>query len=89
MALFAENHAEGAAADLACLFHDILDTPINPHFNLENVVGICDALAINLVLANDRERIELLRRPGAGRPGPSASWSPIRPCGTATRGPSF
>jgi long-subunit acyl-CoA synthetase (AMP-forming) len=61
LAIYAENHAEGAAADLACLFYDILDTPINPHFNLENVVGVCDALAVNMVLANDRERIGLLK----------------------------
>ena len=61
LAIFAENHAEGAAADLACLFYDILDTPINPHFSLENIVGVCDALAVNMVLANDRERIGLLK----------------------------
>jgi len=61
LAIYAENHAEGAAADLACLFYDILDTPINPHFNLENIVGVCDALAVNMVLANDRERIGLLK----------------------------
>jgi long-chain acyl-CoA synthetase len=61
LAIYAENHAEGAVADLACLLYDILDTPINPHFSLENVTGICDALAINMVLANDRERIELLK----------------------------
>ncbi len=61
LAIYAENHAEGAVADLACLCYDILDTPVNPHFSLENVVGICDALAVNMVLANDRERIGLLR----------------------------
>ncbi|MGZ5424962.1 MAG: AMP-binding protein, partial [Candidatus Aminicenantales bacterium] len=60
LAIYAENHAEGAFADLACLFHDILDTPLNPHFNLDNIVAVFDALSINLVLANDRERISLL-----------------------------
>ncbi len=70
LAIYAENHAEGAVADLACLCYDILDTPVNPHFSLENVVGVCDALAINMVLANDRERIGLLReaRRRAARP---------------------
>ncbi|RPJ02273.1 MAG: hypothetical protein EHM31_03465 [Candidatus Aminicenantes bacterium] len=61
LAIYAENHAEGAFADLACLFYDILDTPINPHFNLDNIVAIFDALSVNLVLANDRERIALLK----------------------------
>ena len=61
LAIYAENHAEGAFVDLACLFYDILDTPLNPHFNLDNIVGIFDALSINLVLANDRERISLLK----------------------------
>jgi long-subunit acyl-CoA synthetase (AMP-forming) len=61
LAIYAENHAEGAFADLACLFYDILDTPLNPHFSLDNVVAVFDALSINLVLANDRERISLLK----------------------------
>ncbi|MBN2206578.1 MAG: AMP-binding protein [Candidatus Aminicenantes bacterium] len=61
LAVFAENHAEGAAVDLACLFYDILDAPLNPHFSLENIVGIFDALSVNLALANDRERIALLK----------------------------
>ena len=61
LAIYAENHPEGAFADLACLFYDILDTPLNPHFNLDNVVAIFDALAVNLALANDRERIALLK----------------------------
>src|SRR5512138_995925 len=61
LAIFAENHAEGAFTDLACLFYDIVVTPLNPHFNLDNLGGIFDALGINLVLANDRERIALLK----------------------------
>ncbi len=60
LAIYAENHPEGAFADLACLFYDILDTPLNPHFSLDNVVGIFDALDIGLALANDRERLGLL-----------------------------
>jgi len=61
LAIYAENHAVGAFADLACLFYDILDTPINPHFSLDNIVAVFDALSVNLVLANDRERIALLK----------------------------
>lgn len=61
LAIFAENHAEGAFADLACLLYDLLDTPLNPHLNLDNIVAVFDSLAINMALANDRERIELLK----------------------------
>lgn len=61
LAIYAENHPEGAFADLACLFYDILDAPINPHFSLDNVVAVFDALSVNLVLANDRERLALLK----------------------------
>ncbi|MEN6560520.1 MAG: AMP-binding protein [Acidobacteriota bacterium] len=61
LAIYAENHPEGAFADLACLFYDILDTPLNPHFSLDNVVAVFDALSINMALANDRERIKLLK----------------------------
>jgi long-subunit acyl-CoA synthetase (AMP-forming) len=62
LAIYAENHVEGAFADLACLFYDIISTPLNPHFNLDNIVGIFDALKITLVLANDRDRIGLLKQ---------------------------
>ena len=34
---------------------------INPHFSLDNIVAVFDALSISLVLANDRERIALLK----------------------------
>ncbi len=61
LAIYAENHPEGAFADLACLFYDILDTPLNPHFGLENIVSIFDALSVNMALANDRERLALLK----------------------------
>jgi len=61
LAIYAENHPEGAFADLACLFYDILDTPVNPHFSPDNLVAVFDALSVNLVLANDRERIALLK----------------------------
>jgi len=61
LAIYAENHPEGAFADLACLFYDILDTPLNPHFNLDNIVAVFDALSINQALVNDRERIALLK----------------------------
>ncbi|HPW18379.1 MAG TPA: AMP-binding protein [Candidatus Aminicenantes bacterium] len=61
LAIYAENHPEGAFADLACLFYDILDTPLNPHFSLDNIVAVFDALSVTMALANDRERVAVLK----------------------------
>jgi long-subunit acyl-CoA synthetase (AMP-forming) len=61
VAIFAENHAQGAFVDLACLFHDILVSPLNPHFDPGNVVQIFDALGINLAIADDAARVSILR----------------------------
>ena len=47
-------------ADLACLFYDILDTPINPHFNIDNLVEIFDALAITIAVTDREDRRKIL-----------------------------
>ena len=60
VAVFADNRIEGACADLACLFYDILDTPLNTHFSRENLLDIFDRLKINVVLTDTRERRRLL-----------------------------
>ncbi len=60
VAIFSENRVESAVADLACLFHDILDTPLNTHFSRDNLVEIFDRLGISLVLADTREKRLLL-----------------------------
>ena len=46
---------DGACADLACLTFDILVTPINPHFNTENLAWIFDTLQINTVVVETDE----------------------------------
>ena len=60
VAIFADNRIEGACADLACLFYDILDTPLNTHFSRENLLDVFDRLGINIVLTDTRERRRLL-----------------------------
>jgi long-chain acyl-CoA synthetase len=60
VAIYAENNIECAAADLACLFYDILDTPINPHFNIDNLVEIFDALAITIAVTDREDRGKIL-----------------------------
>ncbi len=60
VAIYAENSLDVACADLACLFHDILDTPLNPHFDLTNLVEIFDALDISIAVTDTAERRDRL-----------------------------
>jgi len=60
VAIFSENNVEVACADLACLFYDILDTPINPHFSPDNLVEIFDALSITIAVTDHEDRRKIL-----------------------------
>ena len=60
VALFTDNCAAGACSDLACLFYDILDTPLNVHFSAEVLSGIFARLGINIVVTDTRERRRML-----------------------------
>ena len=60
VAIFSENTVDSAAADLACLFYDILDTPLNTHFDLDTLVDVFDRLAIDIAVVDRRERALLL-----------------------------
>jgi long-chain acyl-CoA synthetase len=64
VAIISENTLDGACCDLACLTYDILVTPLNPHFNAENLTWILDALEINTVVVETEEmraRVDALR----------------------------
>jgi len=56
VAIFADNGVEAACADLACLFHDILDAPLNTHFSRDNLVDIFDRLDVTLALTDTTAR---------------------------------
>lgn len=62
VAIFSENHLDSACSDLACLFYDILVTPLNPTFNLENLEMIFNQLKINIVITDNLERLKLLEQ---------------------------
>ncbi|MCX6561053.1 MAG: AMP-binding protein [Candidatus Aminicenantes bacterium] len=62
VALFADNGVENACADLACLFYDILDTPINTHFSQDNLIDIFDRLGITLAVTDSPARRLLLEQ---------------------------
>lgn len=64
VAIISENNLDGACCDLACLTYDILVTPINPHFNAENLAWILDTLEINTVVVETdetRNRLNTIR----------------------------
>ncbi|MFH1001478.1 MAG: AMP-binding protein, partial [Bacteroidota bacterium] len=60
VALYAENSVESACCDLACLFYDIFDTPLNVHFNKETLYLIFDQLEINIAVADTQSRANIL-----------------------------
>ncbi len=60
VAIFSENSLESASCDLACLFYDIFDTPLNVHFNKETLLIIFDQLEINIAVADTPGRLQIL-----------------------------
>jgi len=60
VAIFSENHVDTACADLACLMYDILVTPLNSHFGLDNLREIFDRLEINIAVTDTEDRARLL-----------------------------
>ncbi|MCD6179624.1 MAG: AMP-binding protein [Bacteroidales bacterium] len=60
VAIYAENSVESASCDLACLFYDIFDTPLNIYFNKETLLIIFDQLKINIAVADTPSRLQIL-----------------------------
>ena len=60
VAIFSVNSPESAATDLACLFYDIYDTPLNIHFNAETLLQVFDSVGINTVVTDNRDRLAKL-----------------------------
>ncbi len=61
VAIFSENNLENACCDLACLFYDILNTPLNIHFDGSTLIEIFDQLKINIAVTDTLERCNLLQ----------------------------
>jgi long-chain acyl-CoA synthetase len=60
VAIFSENSVPSASADLACLFYDILVSPLNVNFNMNEVQSIFETLNINIVFTDTEERYKKL-----------------------------
>jgi len=61
-AIFCDNSIESACSDLACLFYDIFDTPLNIHFNEAILADILIRLKINLVVTDTAARLARMRK---------------------------
>ena len=80
VALFAENSYAGACADLACLFHDILDSPLNTHFGRRRTGRhLRPGRRHHRGDRHGRPAASSRERPGAGRPRRLPSSSSTRP----------
>ncbi len=56
VAIFSDNSVPSAVCDLACLFYDIPDTPLNTTFSSETLIEIFNLLSINIVVTDTIER---------------------------------
>ena len=79
--IFAENAMATAAADLACLFHDIFVAPLSVHTDSDTLAWIVERLAVDTVVTDSEDRLlKALRvRDRTGRPTrilrrPTRSW---------------
>ncbi len=62
VALYNANSVDGACCDLACLFYNIFDTPLNIHFNAKILINIFDRLKINIAVADTSDRLKTLQK---------------------------
>ena len=60
VALLCQNSLGSACCDLACLTNDIFITPLNVHFNTENLVWIFNRLCITVAVCDHPDRLEAL-----------------------------
>lgn len=60
VAIIANNSEDAACCDLACLFHDIVDTPLNIHFDETTLVHIFDRLGISIAVTDTEDRLRRL-----------------------------
>ncbi len=61
VAIYSDNRVISAAADLACLFYDIFDSPVSTHFKSNTLVPIFDSVGINIAVCDTVERLEVLK----------------------------
>ncbi|MDO9695268.1 MAG: GNAT family N-acetyltransferase [Candidatus Latescibacteria bacterium] len=65
VALLTPNSVRGALADLACLLHGILVTPLSPQTEAGELAWILERLDIDTIVAGTDEQLDLARRAAA------------------------
>ncbi len=62
VAIYSDNSLDSACCDLACLLYDILDTPLNVHFNAGTLADIFKRIKTNIAVTDNEEKlIKLLK----------------------------
>ncbi|MCK5127343.1 MAG: GNAT family N-acetyltransferase [candidate division Zixibacteria bacterium] len=59
VAILSNNCVEGACCDMACMFYDILVTPLNVHFDSATIEWILNELQINIVVADTEDHLKV------------------------------
>ncbi|MBD3167269.1 AMP-binding protein, partial [bacterium] len=62
VAILSSNRMDSAATDIACLLYGIFVTPLNVHFDEENLAGVFKQLDINIAVTDTSERLHRLAR---------------------------
>ncbi len=58
--IFMDNSLDSACCDIASLMYDILDAPLNVHFNVDTLADIFNRLKINIAVTDDDARLSRL-----------------------------
>ncbi len=61
VAIYTQNNLNAAMTDIACLMYDIYNTPLNVHFNKATIAYIFKQLDINIVIADTKARLKILK----------------------------
>lgn len=59
--IFMQNSIEAASIDIACLMYDIFDTPLNIHFNAENISYILSLIDFDFIITDNSDRLKVLK----------------------------
>jgi long-subunit acyl-CoA synthetase (AMP-forming)/GNAT superfamily N-acetyltransferase len=61
VAIVSENGLDAACADLGCLLHGLLVSPLSPHLTPAELAAAFDALRVNLAVVSSEESLRRLR----------------------------
>ena len=79
VAILANNSVDAACCDLACLFYDILVSPLNIHFDADVLKWVFDELKINIAVVDSVDQVKKLAqiRDAVGQPFKIFALTPL------------